>query len=273
MLNDAILNYLNNSKDETIDLIKQLCLIPSPSHHEKEKAVFVKNWLESIQAKNVYIDDAYNVIYIIPKKDKVVHEMKLNPCPFKQIKSGEKTIELRLNDEKRKQINIGDNIIFTNTLNNEKIITSVTNLHYFDNFTQLYDSLPLLKCGYSKENINNAKASDMEQYYGIDKQKQYGVVGIELTNTYNDDIILFNAHTDTVFPDLTPLPFTKDDKYLYCPGVGDDTTCLAMMLMIAKYITINNIKPNKTIMFVANSCEEGLGNLKGIKEIMNKFRH
>ena len=47
--------------------------------------------------------------------------MKLNPAPFAMIKSGKKTIELRLFDEKRQQIKAGDAIEFTNTANGEKI--------------------------------------------------------------------------------------------------------------------------------------------------------
>lgn len=48
------------------------------------------------------------------------HIMRLNPLPFKMIASGEKTIELRLNDEKRRLINVGDEITFINTEDNEK---------------------------------------------------------------------------------------------------------------------------------------------------------
>ena len=51
-----------------------------------------------------------------------------------------------------------------------------------------------------------------------------------------NDIVLFMAHTDTVFPDTEPMPFSRDIEYLYSPGVGDDTTCLAVLMMIAKYL-------------------------------------
>ena len=92
-------------------------------------------------------------------------------------------------------------------------------------------------------------------------------------NCGNNDVVLFLAHTDTVFPDLEPMPFTKDDKYIYAPGVGDDTTSLAIMLMIASFVAKNKIKAKQGILFAANSCEEGLGNLKGIKEIMKNYKN
>ena len=109
-----------------------------------------------------------------------MHKMKLNSSPFEKIKSGEKTIELRLYDEKRRQIKVGDEIVFTNTTTGEILNTTVAKLHRFDDFEELYKSLPLLQCGYTPEDIDEAKPSDMEQYYSLEEQKKYGVVGIEL---------------------------------------------------------------------------------------------
>ncbi len=87
-----------------------------------------------------------------------------------------------------------------------------------------------------------------------------------------DDIIVFMAHTDTVFPDMTePMPYHTDEDNIYSPGVGDDTICLVMMLMTIKYIVKNNLSPKQGILFVANSGEEGLGNLKGVKQIMSDY--
>lgn len=112
----------------------------------------------------------------------MLHKMKLNNSPFLMIKSGEKTIELRLNDDKRRLVKIGDEIEFSNTDdNNQKLLTKVTALHRFENFEKLYESLPLLKCGYTKDDISSAKPEDMEYYYSKQEQKIFGVLGIELT--------------------------------------------------------------------------------------------
>lgn len=108
--------------------------------------------------------------------------MNLNPNPFKAISEGRKTIEMRLFDEKRRLINVGDQIVFTNIDNeSQKITVKVIGLHKFDSFDELYKNLPLLKCGYTKENIHNSKPEDMELYYSPEKQKLYGVLGIEIT--------------------------------------------------------------------------------------------
>ena len=109
-----------------------------------------------------------------------VHHMKLHSSPFEKIKSGQKTIELRLFDEKRQQIKPGDGIVFTNTTTGETMDATVVKLHRYDSFDELYKFLPLLKCGYTAEDIDKAHPSDMEQYYSAEEQKKYGVVGIEL---------------------------------------------------------------------------------------------
>ena len=59
------------------------------------------------------------------------HEMKLNNVPFERIKNGTKTIELRLNDEKRQLLKIKDLIEFTNRTNNEKMLVEIANLYHY----------------------------------------------------------------------------------------------------------------------------------------------
>ena len=86
-----------------------------------------------------------------------------------------------------------------------------------------------------------------------------------------NDIVIFMAHTDVVFSDTTPLPFRKDEECFYCPGVGDDTCGVVMLLMVIKYILKNNLVAPCGILFALNSCEEGLGDLKGIKQIMKDY--
>ncbi len=74
------------------------------------------------------------------------HYMRLDRAPFDMIKSGRKTIELRLYDEKRQKLNTGDIIIFTCTDDETDVIrTKVINLHKFRDFEELYANLPLLE--------------------------------------------------------------------------------------------------------------------------------
>lgn len=108
------------------------------------------------------------------------HEMNLNPAPFEMIKDGRKTIELRLYDERRRQIDVGDEIIFTHTESGERLRVRVLGLHIFTSFGELYAALPLLKCGYTEEDIATASPEDMDVYYSKERQAAYGVIGIEI---------------------------------------------------------------------------------------------
>lgn len=87
----------------------------------------------------------------------------------------------------------------------------------------------------------------------------------------SDKITVFVAHTDTVFPDTEPMPYIDDGEIIHCPGVGDDTASLAVLLMCAKFFVENKLSPKNGILFVANSCEEGLGNLKGTRKIFENY--
>lgn len=108
------------------------------------------------------------------------HLMRLNAEPFERMESGEKTIELRLHDEKRRKIKMGDIIRFQHKENEARVLTArVIALHVFSSFTELYQNLPLLRLGYTEQNVQNAAPEDMDEYYSKTEQKKYGVVGIE----------------------------------------------------------------------------------------------
>lgn len=108
----------------------------------------------------------------------MIHEMRLNNEPFNKIKEGTKTVELRLLDEKRKALRVGDKIIFTNRANNEKIDVLVTNLFKADSFEPIYEKYSKVVMGYNEE--DDAKPEDMEEYYSKEEIKKYGCIAIEI---------------------------------------------------------------------------------------------
>lgn len=109
----------------------------------------------------------------------MTHYMHLQDAPFQKIATGQKTIELRLYDDKRKAVTVGDTIVFDSLAdNNSRISVTVVALHIFDCFEDLYAALPLEKCGYSHG--ESASPRDMEHYYSKEDQTRYGVVGIEI---------------------------------------------------------------------------------------------
>ncbi len=151
-----IQKFIAENTDLMYRTLKELCLIPAPSHFEHKRATYCKKWLEDAGAEGVYIDEALNVVFPLNAAD-------------------------------------------------------------------------------SKE------------------------------------LTVFVAHTDTVFPDMEPMPYTDDGEKIHCPGVGDDTASLVHLLLVVKYLLENQIKPAKGMLFVCNSCEEGLGNLKGTRQIFKDY--
>ncbi len=88
----------------------------------------------------------------------------------------------------------------------------------------------------------------------------------------NKPVVVFAAHTDVVFPDETPLPLKEEGGVIRCPGIGDDTACVVALLMAARYVAEQKLQPQGPgILFVWNSCEEGLGNLKGTRRICKDY--
>ena len=83
--------------------------------------------------------------------------------------------------------------------------------------------------------------------------------------------VLFMAHMDVVFPDLEPVCITEKDGKLYAPGICDDNADLANLLMGVKYVLQYRPELPARVIFVANVCEEGLGNLKGSRYIYEKY--
>ena len=155
-MESTVQQYVQAHKEELYELLKTLCAIPAPSHHEEKRAAFCKEWLEAAGAAGVYIDEAKNTVFP-------------------------------------------------------------------------------LGCTDSRE------------------------------------ITAIFAHTDTVFPDTEPMPFEDRKETLHCPGIGDDTANLVMLLLTAKFMLEQKITPKGGILFVCNSCEEGLGNLKGVRQIFRDY--
>ena len=111
------------------------------------------------------------------------------------------------------------------------------------------------------------KAQGSENFYVDEALNVVVPFGCESRN----NIMVYMAHTDVVFPDLTPLPVREADGRLYAPGVGDDTANVVALLMCVKYLLEQKCVDEEPVMVVFNSCEEGLGNLKGVRQIMRDY--
>ena len=120
------------------------------------------------------------------------------------------------------------------------------------------------RAAFIRDGFEKNGAEDVE----IDEAKnvlcRYGV-------TEDNAVVVLMAHTDTVFPDTEPIPFREEGDRMYCPGVTDDTAQLAVLMLCARYVLRHALPVKTGILFAANSCEEGLGNLKGSRAVAARY--
>ena len=107
---------------------------------------------------------------------KPVHQMKLQPDPFEAIKAGTKTVEMRLYDEKRAKIAVGDCVAFEHTLTGKSVLCEVVGICRYADFGALYAAHDKVSLGYNTD--DTADPADMERYYSAEDIARYGVVGI-----------------------------------------------------------------------------------------------
>lgn len=107
-----------------------------------------------------------------------VHQMKLSLVPFNKIKDGTKKIESRIYDEKRRMIEIGDIVIFSENDNEDnKVKTEVVGLLRYRNFKELFeDHNPSLFGEDSVDFLTN----QINAFYKKEEQEEFGVIGLRL---------------------------------------------------------------------------------------------
>ncbi len=86
------------------------------------------------------------------------------------------------------------------------------------------------------------------------------------------DVVILSAHLDTVFPAGTNVKVRRDGSRLWAPGVSDNGTGLAALVAIARALHAAQLKLQSTILFVADVGEEGEGNLRGMRALIDAHR-
>jgi tripeptide aminopeptidase len=86
------------------------------------------------------------------------------------------------------------------------------------------------------------------------------------------DIVMLTAHLDTVFPPGTDVHVKQEGGRLLAPGISDNGTGLAALVALSKAFREAKIKTTKTILFVADVGEEGEGNLRGMRSLVETYK-
>ncbi len=111
--------------------------------------------------------------------------MKLNSEPFELMKTGQKTLEVRLYDEKRQQLETGDTIVFTRIPKDTKetvqnITTEIQELYHFSSFKEMYTFFPPQRFGHPKKITLEKQLEGVREIYSKEQEEKYGVLAIGL---------------------------------------------------------------------------------------------
>ena len=86
------------------------------------------------------------------------------------------------------------------------------------------------------------------------------------------DIVMLTAHLDTVFPAGTDVQVKREGGRILAPGISDNGTGLAALVALSKAFREAKVKTNMTILFVADVGEEGEGNLRGMRALVDSYK-
>lgn len=95
------------------------------------------------------------------------------------------------------------------------------------------------------------------------------VIGL-IKGTERQKVVALDGHLDTVFPEGTDVTVRIKNDTLFAPGISDDTRSLAMMTTIVRALQATDTKLKQDVLIIGTVGEEGLGDLRGVKELFSK---
>jgi len=123
-----------------------------------------------------------------------------------------------------------------------------------------------------KEDRRGAAYLEMLRQHGlsnVERDAEGNVMGVR-RGLGKAPLIAIAAHLDTVFPEGTDVKVKREGTRLAAPGVGDDTRALAVLLAMIRAMDAAGIRTVSDILFVGDVGEEGLGDLRGMKQLFQK---
>ena len=105
----------------------------------------------------------------------------------------------------------------------------------------------------------------------VTTDKTGNVIGL-LRGTLDKEVVVLSAHLDTVFPAGTEVKVHREKSRMTAPGISDNGAGLAALVAVARAIHEARIQPQRGILFVANVGEEGEGNLRGMRAVVDAYR-
>ncbi len=128
-----------------------------------------------------------------------------------------------------------------------------------------------------KEDARGAAYLDMLRQHGLtdtERDAEGNVMGLRRgTAPPGGPILALVAHIDTVFPEGTDVRVKRDGFRLTAPGVGDNTISLAVLLSLIRAMDAAKIRTTADVLIVGNVGEEGLGDLRGVKYLLQQGKY
>src|SRR5712691_5115065 len=115
------------------------------------------------------------------------------------------------------------------------------------------------------------KALLAETGLAVQIDKTGNVIG-ELRGVNEKELVVVAAHLDTVFPPGTDVNVHRDGSRMTAPGISDNGSGVAALLALARAVQFAHVKPQRTVLFVGDVGEEGEGNLRGMRAIVEAYR-
>lgn len=145
----------------------------------------------------------------------------------------------------------------------------------YDRFVKELISLTEIPAPPFKEQKRAAAYLEMLRELGlsdVEKDEEGNVMGLR-KGTGGGPMLAVLAHLDTVFPEGTDVKVKRSGTRLMAPGVGDDTRALALLLTVVRAMNAAKFETASDVLFVGNVGEEGEGDLRGVKYLLQKGRY
>src|SRR5512136_1672767 len=123
-----------------------------------------------------------------------------------------------------------------------------------------------VRARFAEENLRSVELDSAGNVYaclGMDRRPE----------TENSPPLVLSAHLDTVFPISVNLQVRREPDRILAPGIGDNSLGVAGLFGLVWALRERNLSLPGDLWLVANVCEEGLGNLRGIKAVVERFEH
>ena len=139
-----------------------------------------------------------------------------------------------------------------------------------ENVIQKQIELTLIPAPTFHEEKKAARLAEMFREEGLEDVHidSYGNCCGVFPGSHPGPAVLVEAHMDTVFPEETKLDLRREDGWIYCPGIVDDTRGCAMLLGAIRAMKAAGIVPGCDIRFAGTVQEEGTGAMRGMRHYM-----